>query len=116
MGTGYPKCRQVTLPVGDLNGNTTSPYDNTRVWIKGEIGPGRTQTRWVQDKDASGYPIFMSRTDYENDPKLYYPDGTPIEGFTNPDDAAAAATRTVASLLFGGLVFAAAVYVLNKNR
>jgi hypothetical protein len=115
MGSGYPKCKQVTLPVGDLNGNTTSPYDNTKVWIKGEINPGSTQTRWVQDTDAGGYPVFMSQTDYENEPKLYYPDGTPIEGFCSPDDAAAR-KRTVASLLLGGLIFATAVFVMNKSR
>lgn len=115
MGSGYPKCKQVTLPVGDLNGNTTSPYDNTKVWIKGEINPGTTQTRWVQDRDAGGYPIFMNRTDYENDPKIYYPDGTPIEGFRNESDGAAT-SRTIASLLLGGLVFATAVFIMNKSR
>lgn len=115
MGSGYPKCKQVTLPVGDLNGYTTSPYDNTRVWIKGQIDPGTTQTRWVQDTDAGGYPIFMTQVDYENDPKLYYPDGTPIEGFSNQNDDAAL-TRTVAALLFGGLIFATAVYVMNKSK
>jgi hypothetical protein len=116
MGTGYPKCKQVTRPVGDAYGHTTSPYDSNNVWIKGQIDPGSMQTRWVQDTDAGGYPIFMSQVDYENDPKLYYPDGTPIEGFSNPDDAAAAAARTVAALLLGGLAFATAVYLMNKTK
>jgi len=116
MGTGYPKCRQVTMQVGDLNGNTRSPYDSNNVWIKGQIDGGNMQTRWVQDRDAGGYPMFMSMTDYQNDPKIYYPDGTPIEGFESPAFwEKYIDKKTAVSVLFGGLVVAAAVFIVNKK-
>lgn len=116
MGSGYPKCKQVTKPVGDMNGNTRSPYDSENVWIKGEIGPGNTQTRWVQDRDAGGNPMFMSMTDYQNDPKTFYPDGTPIEGFASQSlwekyiDK-----KTAATFLFGSIVVAMAVFIAHKE-
>jgi len=118
MGTGYPKCKQVTKPVGDLNGNTRSPYDPANVWIKGDIGPGNTQTRWVQDMDAGGNPITMSQVDYQNDPKIFYPDGTPIEGFTNPDTIWSKLTdsKTAATLILTGLVVSMVVFVAHKKH
>jgi len=116
-GTGYPKCKQVTLQVGDLNGHTRSPYDSNNVWIKGEIGPGNTQTRWVQDRDAGGNPLFMSMVDYQNDPKKFYPDGTPIEGFSNESFwEKYIDLKTASTFLFGGLAVAMAVYVVNKEN
>jgi hypothetical protein len=81
MGSGYPKCKQVTLPVGDGYGNVSSPADGT-VWIKGKIDPGPVQTKWVQDRDNDGIPLFMPRMEYEIAPKTLYPDGSPIEGFS----------------------------------
>jgi hypothetical protein len=117
IGSGYPRCRQVTLPVGDLNGNTRSPYDSNNIWIKGNIGPGNTQTQWVQDRDSYGNPLYMNKVDYENDAKIYYPDGTPIEGFESPAFwEKYIDKKTAASLLFGGLVVAAAVFIVNKKE
>jgi len=116
MGTGYPKCRQMTAPVGDMNGNTRSTYDSNNVWIKGEINPGNTQTRWVQDRDAGGNPLFMNMTDYQNDPKEFYPDGTRIEGFQNQSFwEKYIDTHTAATFLFGGLFVAMGVYVAHKK-
>lgn len=81
MGSGYPKCVQLTMPVGDGYGNVSSPYDGT-VWIKGKIDPGPVQTKWVQDRDKDGNPLFMPRMEYENEPKKFFPDGSPMEGFS----------------------------------
>jgi len=112
IGSGYPKCKQVTLPVGDLNGNTRSPYDPNNVWIKGDINPGNTQTRWVQDRDGSG-PITISQVDYQNEPKLYYPDGTTIESFMNQHDWS---NKTVATVLLASLVASISVFIMFKQR
>jgi hypothetical protein len=114
MGSGYPKCKQVTLPVGDLNGHTRSPYDAENVWIKGTIGPNNMQTRWVQDKDAGGNLMYMSAVDYQNEPKTYYPDGTPIEGFANPQSFLQ--DKKIATLLFVGLIVSMGVFVVFKKH
>jgi len=112
IGTGYPKCKQVTLPVGDLNGNTRSPYDPDNVWIKGDINPGNTQTRWIQDRDGSG-PITISQVDYQTEQKLYYPDGTTIENFMNQHDWS---NKTVATVLLASLVASISVFIMFKQR
>jgi len=114
IGTGYPKCKQVTLPVGDLNGNVRSPYDSGNIWIKGDINPGNTQTRWIQDTDSAGNPLYMSQVDYQNDPKIYYPDGTPIEGFSNQKESMFD-DKAVVTILMVGLVVSMVVYVINKH-
>jgi len=117
MGTGYPKCQKVTLPVGDLQGNIRSPHDPNVVWVKGKVDPGPTQTKWVQAKDGDGYPLFMSSVDYQNDPKIYYPDGSPIEGFENPAFwEKYIDKRTMAGLMFAGLVVAFATIAIHKNK
>ena len=55
-GSGYPKCKKVTLPVGDGNGRLQSAFDPSNVWIKGATTSvmlnGKAtphQTRWVFD-------------------------------------------------------------------
>ncbi len=113
MGSGYPKCKQVTLPVGDGYGNVKSPYDGS-VWIKGRIDPGPTQTKWVQDTDQNGNPIFMDQTDFMNDSKKFYPDGSPIEGFEDVFWEKYIDKKTMAGLLFAGLVFASIMF--SKHR
>ena len=67
-GSGYPKCKQVTLPVGDLNGSTKSRFDPSNVWIRDPVtmtktsaSEGRTlphQTRWVFDS-------WISKEDFD---------------------------------------------------
>lgn len=116
IGTGYPKCKKVTKPVGDLNGQTRSPYDGSNVWIKGQIDGGPTQTKWVQDTNSDGNPLFMTMVDYQNDPKIYYPDGTLIEGFANPSFFDKYVDKkTLATFLFGGLIIALGVFVAHKK-
>jgi hypothetical protein len=115
MGSGYPKCTKVTLPVGDLKGNIRSPYDQNVQWIKGHVDPGPAQTKWVHAKDGDGNPIFMNSTDYQNEPKIYYPDGSPIEGFENPAFwEKYIDKRTMAGLMFAGVVLGVATYAANK--
>lgn len=69
---GYPKCKQVTLPVGDGQGRLASRYNPENPWIKGSttMKDGQPhQTRWVYDS-------WISSTDWEDTPK------TVKEGFT----------------------------------
>lgn len=79
LGSGYPKCKKVTMPVGDSQGNIRST-DGT-LWITGPVQNG-TQTRWVQDTDRSGNLVYLSKADFDKDAKIFKPDGTPKrEGF-----------------------------------
>ena len=70
-GTGYARCKKVTLPVGDDQGRIKSSYDGT-VWIQGPIASYQNgipqQTQWVYDAD-------ISQEEYEKTPK--------IEGFSS---------------------------------
>lgn len=64
-GSGYARCKQVTLPVGDDRGRIKSDYDGT-VWIQGNVAyqNGRPhQTQWVYDAD-------ISQEEYDKTPKL----------------------------------------------
>lgn len=54
MGSGYAKCKKVTLPVGDMNGKLVG-YDGNR-WISDPVQMvnGRPhQTRWIYDSDMT---------------------------------------------------------------
>jgi hypothetical protein len=116
MGSGYPKCRQVTLPVGDGYGNIKSPADGT-LWIKGRVDAGPKQTRWVQDKDVNGIPLFMDRIEYENAPKTLYPDGSPIEGFSDEMFWEKYIDRkSMAGLMVCGLAIAFLTFSANKEK
>lgn len=115
MGSGYPKCKQVTLPVGDGYGNIRSPSDGT-LWIKGRVDPGPTQTKWVQDRDANGITLFMDRIEYENAPKTLYPDGTPIEGYSEEMFWEKYIDRkSMAGLMVCGLAVAFLTFSANKE-
>jgi len=116
MGSGYPKCKQVTLPVGDGYGNIASRHDGT-VWIKGHIEPGPKQTKWVQDRDASGIPLFMDRIEYENAPKTLYPDGSKMEGFSDAMFWEKYIDRkSMAGLMVCGLAVAFLTFSANKEK
>ena len=83
FGSGYPQCKQVTLPVGDSYGNT-SDKDTGENWIGDKTGLrtlGKTpvQTRWVQYTDRRGNPINLSRDQWVDTPKTFNKDGTPIK-------------------------------------
>jgi len=59
MGSGYPKCKKVTMPVGDMRGRI-SGYNNNQ-WIKEPVRTvnGRpAQTRWVFDR-------YISQEEYD---------------------------------------------------
>jgi hypothetical protein len=82
FGSGYPQCKQVTLPVGDSYGRIADP-DTGEDWIGGMDGVQQTsngyvQTRWVQDTDRLKNPINLSRDQWVAAPKTFNPDGTPI--------------------------------------
>ena len=85
FGSGYAKCKQVTLPVGDHFGRLRS-VDN-KEWIRplfpGDIkiqGGRPFQTRWVFDKW-----ITQEEWKAENDEKLYCPDGSQIDNHSEGD-------------------------------
>jgi len=90
FGTGYPQCKQVTMPVGDAYGRI-SDADTGENWIGDLTGvestpSGYTQTRWVQDTDRLGNPINLSREQWVASKKTMNQDGTPIpikESFEN---------------------------------
>jgi len=77
LGSGFPQCRKVTLPVGDPTGKVVS--NDGEVWIPGKIETLNgmpAQTKWVQDVDRKGNPISITKEDYDKEPKDYCPDGT----------------------------------------
>ncbi len=81
FGSGYPRCKQVTQPVGDSYGHIADPTTGES-WIADpetatNTGNGWVQTRWVQDTDSQGNPINLSRDQWASAPKTYNYDGTP---------------------------------------
>jgi hypothetical protein len=93
FGSGYPQCKQATMPVGDSYGHIADTTTGES-WISNpetarQEGGGWVQTRWVQDTDRNGNPVNLSRDQWAAAPKTYNPDGSPIEGegfevLTNP--------------------------------
>ena len=88
FGSGYPKCKQVTLPVGDGYKRISDPQtgaswigEATNVSYQTVNGERNVpvQTRWVQDTDYSGNPISLSRDEWVDAPKLFNKDGTPVK-------------------------------------
>ena len=90
FGSGYPQCKQVTMPVGDSYGriaDSTTGED----WIGERDGlqttnNGYVQTRWIQDTDSGGNPVNISRDKWVSEPKTFNPDGSQIktnESFKN---------------------------------
>lgn len=82
FGSGYMQCKQVTLPVGDVNGRIKSS-DGVQ-WIKpigpNDIKPGPRQTRWVFDK-------WLTQEEYSNQYELrkFCPDGSSIVNHEGQD-------------------------------
>lgn len=119
LGSGYPKCRLVELPVGDQDGNLGLPGEEP--WIKGPVGrSGRyaTQKKWVQDVDRKGRPLYMTREQYDKEPRTLCPNGSPRvncpeldkkEGFTI--GPISLSTDTNQWILVIGLVSAACIAV-----
>jgi len=111
FGSGYPQCKQVTMPVGDAYGRIADP-DTGEVWIADpdtatNTGNGYVQTRWVQDTDKNGNPINLTRDQWAAAPKTFNADGTPKakEGFEN------ILTSTSTVIAVGVLCFLAFAFV-----
>ena len=80
FGSGYPKCKQVELMVGDAYGIIKDP-DTGEKWLSDDIGirytnGGYVQKKWIQDTSSNGAPINLTREQWESEPKGYNPDGT----------------------------------------
>ena len=89
IGSGYVKCKNVTLPVGDMKNSLKSRYDSSNVWITDNtqtVGGAPHQTRWVFDK-------YISQDDYDNE--------YPKEGFVGGKRSKLAAGILFAILFFG---------------
>lgn len=121
LGSGYAKCKQVRLPVGDVFGRIRS-VDN-KEWIRplfpGDIQTvaGRpTQARWIFDR-------WMTQDEWqkEYDNREFCPDGSRIanhsdkncdrpliraEGFSDYEDSASNTLLTVAIVLALGATLA----------
>jgi len=83
FGSGYPQCKQVTLPVGDAYGRISDP-DTGEIWIADpdtatNTGSGYVQKRWVQDTDRQKNPIYLTRDQWAAAPKTFNQDGTPVK-------------------------------------
>jgi hypothetical protein len=83
FGSGYPQCKQVTMPVGDAYGRVMDS-DTNEDWIGDSTGlqqtsDGYVQTRWVQDTDSLKNPINLTRDQWIAAPKTFNPDGTPVQ-------------------------------------
>jgi hypothetical protein len=107
-GTGYPKCKKVTQPVGDVMGRVKSQYDDKNVWIKDpyKVRNGLpTQSRWV-------FEGWITKEEYDATPKTELPDQQVVEGFTvqtlfpSPHSGVTLSTKTsqVAAAVLLGLL------------
>lgn len=124
LGSGYAQCRKVTLPVGDTFGKTHDKFGDP--WIIGSIqriNGVPHQTRWVQDVDKRGNPIYLFVDEFDAAPKTQCPNGSDkpadgecppsTEGFTlqvlsqtpNLEGWIVAATLTTAALIAVGKCF-----------
>lgn len=106
FGYVYPKCVQVTKAVGDDRGQV-SDRQTGDVWIKGPVNYQNGiphQTRWVQEMDAKGNPVYMSAEDWEKAPKTHNPDGSikkqTKEGFEDTDRASVLVAVVLLSVAF----------------
>lgn len=92
LGTGYPQCKLVDLPVGDSSGHIQDP-DTGEWWISDHesayrSGGGYRQKKWVIDQTPAGQPVYLSRDEWVGAEKTHKKDGTPIksEGFLSSTD------------------------------
>jgi hypothetical protein len=123
LGSGYPKCRKVTLPVGDTQGKTAAS-DGTP-WIVGPIDRSSgqpMQTQWVQDVNSRGSPIFLTQSQFNAAPKIFCPDGSSVKNHPGGDCKKPAIREGFSSgldmegLVMAGLLTTAAVYSVARCR
>ena len=98
IGSGYARCKKVTLPVGDLKGQVGSNYDKSNVWITDPykvVGGAPSQTRWVLDK-------YISQEEFDAAPKTEKAGVIPdTEGFAVNSGNPVAAGILFAALFLG---------------
>jgi len=90
MGTGFARCRKVSLPVGDMNGQIRSK--TTGEWW---IDPSKEPVTYEGGQPHVAHWIFdswISADQYDKDRK--------VEGFASPKENQ---SRLLAGLLFAGL-------------
>jgi hypothetical protein len=113
FGNVYPKCRQVSLNVGDSIGRTQDPENPKNSWIIGKVDKydkGKPQqTKWIQDVDGKGKPIFITQREWNETPKTHNPDGT-LKSVEKFEDA------NKASLLVAIVLLSAAFALTCRNR
>lgn len=119
LGSGWPQCKKISMPVGDSFGRISDP-DTGQAWIdspdtatKGADGL-MYQTRWVQDTDQAGNPVWLTKEQWQTTPKTMNPDGTPmsntVEGFVN------GIVNSPGKMISVGLLCFVAFIFLSKKR
>ena len=114
MGSGYGRCKKVTMPVGDTAGAVQSRYTKgsdgqLAKWVEGPyklIGGKPNQTRWVFDS-------YISQEEYDAAPKTEKAGVVPeTEGFSNSNSNSN--SNLSAGLLFAALFMGIIAYVKTK--
>jgi len=102
MGTGYARCRKVSLPVGDPNGKIRSQV--TGEWW---IDPSKEQVTYEGGQPHVAHWIFdswISADQYDNTKK--------VEGFVSPKEKQ---SQLLAGLLFAGLFVGLVVMATGRR-
>ena len=110
-GSGYAKCKKVTKPVGDLNGQIGSRHDPKNIWITDDykrINGIPHQTRWVFDSYEE-MDAFDAAPKTEQAGVLPDTGDFATEGFRNQGKS-----QIAAGLLFAGLMFGLIAFVKHK--
>ena len=116
FGSGYPQCKQVTMPVGDSYGRIADP-DTGEVWISNpetavNNGNGYVQTYWIQDTDSQGNPVNLTRDQWAAAPKTFNPDGTPAQ--TQQQEAFESMMTRPSTIIVVGVLCLLALAVVKK--
>ena len=114
FGSVYPVCVKQTLIVGSDHGNIKDPNTGD-VWVNGDIQykNGRPyQTRWVQQVDKKGNPVYVDRATFDGTPKTMKPDGTPATPVKEGFESNAKKSSLVLAIVF--LCGAAAILCRKK--
>ncbi len=103
MGTGYAKCKKVSLPVGDVYGRTQSWYNPNNKYVDGPIDSydppfmfgsmpvnRPNQSRWVFDS-------YISQDEYDKTPKTEDAEVAAVEAKKREEIAAAARAEQIAT-------------------
>ena len=97
-GSGYPRCRKVTLPVGNTRGQLKASLPPYNVWITERtkiVNGAPHQTRWVFDS-------YITQDEYNATPKTEKAGTIPVtEGFVGNTDA----SKVIAGVIFAALMF-----------